>query len=298
VLFFLLFCVVEFPLSPEIDAVGMMTRYPGGFAVLNARDDVLVLSDEDGNTLGTYDKRGNGPGEFNDILQIRYFDGKFYLLETLEHSVIVLDEALTFLEEFRVDGPIRDLLITAEHCFLVYWHGRSDLMVHQFSRDRAQHLHSYAKSFIDKRMIGFQMGYIQQHEGKILFVHAGMPQIHVIDPLQKQETIVTLPGFERNHDLLDFEGLKHNGGGPYTYLVWDLVAGAEIFLILRDAKQRVAWAYPFDPASLRFAQPQKITPYPKYDKAQTLFQIVERDDLGNDRPHLFLRPIPLEGFDR
>jgi len=267
-----------------------LSKVKNGYVAMGRYDPQIVLFDEKGTVLAQYHEKGNGPGEYTELLDFRAFDDLIYLIEPLTRKIITLDQDLQYIHEMRSNGYIRDLTPYGDHFLLVYWDQKTNTMLHLVDNEMKTTLASFVRGLEDKRTLGFQTGKVRVKDDKAYFIHNFIPQVTIIDLATQGVRSVPLPGYRLEEELVDFDRFI-KGNPPFTQHVKDLFfANEKLYIRFEKIGNSNITLYGLSESLRRFDSHQSTSNEFLPDRSGSVFQKIYYED-----KLVTLKPLLLKG---
>jgi len=242
--------VIKIPQNASLASISRIVKFPNGLALLDTVDPKLVTIDLNGNVLNSFMNKGQGPGEWQKPFELRYFDNFFYVTDLLKRRVFVFSEDLKVMNELVVGALCRDVLVTNDAYFFVYWDSKNNSMIHKYSL-MMEKITSFGTSLQNQNAMGFQSGKLLIDSGKIYFIHNFIAQIEVYSLDGELIKRITIPGFN-SEEFLTFSGMQPS----FQFAVVDFFKNSKtLFLKLGDHKAWNGKLYSFRPVIESFGAP-------------------------------------------
>ena len=263
------------PISERIDSVHSMTTIGQHLFAVDSYRQILWKLDRAGTISGQYQRKGMGPGEFQQLNQVRSFEHLLFLPDLLKRAVIVLDQNLQFQKEIPVKGLCRDVLVTSDSYYFVYWEAKSGNMIHRFSKQMT-HQGSFGTALTEKDLLGMQSGRLFLFSDTLFFFHNFIPVLEAFDTNGSLLYRKALPGFR--DPFVSSQNLTDPMNHPIRYTLLDgFVVENYLGLKLRDSGESKSWIYLFDPQSRTFKGKKPCPKFTVSDQMGTLFEVVKND---------------------
>jgi hypothetical protein len=236
-------------LPEEVADVSKMVRVDENLYFLDARAQVIWRVTNSGEADPVYDRRGSGPGEYQRLFGLRYFDERFFLTDMTQRKFIILNRDLSLDREIEVRGIPRDTLVLNNRYFLVYpKHGQG--MIHSLGDEGGSR--SFGKLLGDHSLFGFESGQVLGYGGGVWFIHHFMPRLEHFGPEGNLIGSHPIRGIGQDPLVtLHKEGniTRHR----YRHVLTDLfLYKGKLLVKLHDHEEGRAWFYVFDPGRGQF----------------------------------------------
>lgn len=242
---------IDIPDETTLAGVSKIAKFPKGWALLDTRSPKLVTLDLQGKLLATFNQKGPGPGEWQKPFGLRYFKGHFYVTDLLKRQVLVLSEDLKVIKELKVGSLCRDVLVTREGLYFVYWDPMKKAMVHQYSH-QMEAKNSFGSGLSSQRSLGFQSGSLLGDDKHLYFIHHFIAQIEIFTSNGAPVRTIPIPGFEPK-ELVHFP----RGQVKFKYSITNIFKKDQtIFFKFRNEREWKGTLHSFSFEKNSFGKPQ------------------------------------------
>jgi len=240
----------EQPIPAEITSIhGLLSSGKYSFAFNSNQIWRWSLDNE---PLVVYEHRGFGPGELQKISSMRLFAGRLYVCDMAKRSVIVLNEDFGYIEEKKISGLLRDILVVKDRYYLLIGTSGNQGLVQ--IRDRNWQIEGSFGSMLpdtEGAMIGLQSGELMLYHGQVYLLHAFLPQIEIFDLEGNLVQRSGIPGF--NGPTFTLEMITTANSTAKRYDLGRLFfSGTDIYFTMKAYSEQKPWLYRFNPAEGTF----------------------------------------------
>lgn len=264
---------------PEAGRIASIIMTDDSVYMLDSSLKAAHLLSGNGVVMKTFAKVGAGPGEWQEPVRMRRgADGRIYVLDLRKSAVFVFSAGLDFLEEFRVGGLCRDIVVIDEDWFVLSYDPAKETMIKQFTGRTHKLVRSFAKGLAPKDvMFGFQTGFLGTDGSSIYIVRLLNANIEAFN--RDGVLLRTLQPNGVEVDFLSKSNVKDpNFWNDIRYSVASFkVNGQWLSLVVHDKQAEKKWEYRYDLSTRtwRMPRPYKVT----YETPSgEIFELVEVGD--------------------
>ena len=118
----------------DITKIHSLQRVENNFICINFLDRInIILFDENGNILSSYNKKGKGPKELLQTQNLTVYENKVYVLDSGNNKLLILDlvnNQLKYNCEFKIDSQPMDIMVINEDKILIAHLGEKNILLY------------------------------------------------------------------------------------------------------------------------------------------------------------------------
>jgi len=237
----LLFVISTIPLPYQIEDVAKVAHNSERIFIIDKVSDAIwAISRSTGELLGSYKKKGSGPGEYHTPTRIRYYNDRLIITAPLARKLVFLKPDLTFDWEWRLSQLCQEILWYQDVFYLVMFDPVSKTAIQAFDKDRKLIGQFGTGLPNDIVLSGSQSGLLLERKGKLYWLQNHRHIIEVYSTSGELEEKLTLPGTEGGYVTVDL--MMGRKKGPQRFYNWDVTIQDDIYSIqLMDYHEKWQW---------------------------------------------------------